>query len=314
VSRPRVLYVGGLGRSGSTLVDRLLGQVPGCVSVGELVHLWNRGLIANERCGCGQAFRACPFWTEVGERAFEGGWRAIDARGLAALQRRVDRNRYVPWMLVPAAAPPSWRRALERYAEVLSRIYRGVAETAAAQVVVDSSKHASTGALLRNSAGIDLRLVHLVRDPRGVAFSWAKLVARPDVAEGGATMARVGPARVSARWLSYNLIFDLLCARRPALLVRYEDLVRNPDGELRRILGLVDRANVPLGFLSQGHAELATQHTVSGHPVRFQTGRIDIRADEEWRVAMAAGKRRTVTTITAPLRAECGYAGDRPRG
>jgi hypothetical protein len=313
MGRVRVLYVGGLGRSGSTLTDRLLGQISGCVSAGELVHLWNRGLIANERCGCGEPFRSCPFWTEVGDRAF-GGWRRVDAEGVSRLQGEVDRNRYVPWLLVSAAAPPGWRRKLERYADMLSRVYRAVAEASRCDVVVDSSKHASTAALLRNVEGVDLRLVQLVRDPRGVAYSWAKLTDRPDVVGGGATMARVGPARVSARWLSYNMIFGVLRARRPALLVRYEDLVRDPAGELRRILGLVDRADASLAFLSDGRAELAVQHTVSGNPLRFRTGAVDIRADEEWRHAMSPGERRLVTTITAPLRAAYGYAGDRARG
>ena len=34
----RVLYIGGLGRSGSTLLDRMLGQLDGVWSVGELVE------------------------------------------------------------------------------------------------------------------------------------------------------------------------------------------------------------------------------------------------------------------------------------
>jgi hypothetical protein len=35
--RVRVLYIGGLGRSGSTLVERLAGQLPGAYAVGEFV-------------------------------------------------------------------------------------------------------------------------------------------------------------------------------------------------------------------------------------------------------------------------------------
>ena len=41
-STPQVLYVGGWGRSGSTLLDLALGQIPGFVSVGELRYLWER--------------------------------------------------------------------------------------------------------------------------------------------------------------------------------------------------------------------------------------------------------------------------------
>ena len=75
-----VLFIGGLGRSGSTLVDRVLGQTPGVCSVGELVFLWERGLLANERCGCGEPFDGCPFWKEVGVRAFGDAARVLVGR------------------------------------------------------------------------------------------------------------------------------------------------------------------------------------------------------------------------------------------
>ena len=32
----RVLYLGGMGRSGSTLLERMLGEVPGACSLGDL--------------------------------------------------------------------------------------------------------------------------------------------------------------------------------------------------------------------------------------------------------------------------------------
>ncbi|WP_420910932.1 sulfotransferase [Thermus thermophilus] len=35
----KVVFIGGYGRSGSTLLDRMLGQVEGFVSVGELRHI-----------------------------------------------------------------------------------------------------------------------------------------------------------------------------------------------------------------------------------------------------------------------------------
>lgn len=76
----RLLYLAGIGRSGSTLLERLLGEVPGVCSLGEVTHLWRRGVLRNERCGCGTPFLDCPFWRKVGESAF-GGWRSADASG-----------------------------------------------------------------------------------------------------------------------------------------------------------------------------------------------------------------------------------------
>ncbi len=119
-----VLYIGGCQRSGSTLLDRMLGQTHGHVSAGEVTHLWARGLSANDLCGCGERFADCPFWTEVGSVAF-GGWSALDAAETLGLQRRVDRNRYIIFMLWPALSP-RYRRDLSRYAAILDRLYRAI--------------------------------------------------------------------------------------------------------------------------------------------------------------------------------------------
>ncbi|MCP5113102.1 MAG: sulfotransferase, partial [bacterium] len=61
----RILFIAGCWRSGSTLLGDLLGAVSGFCHVGELHHVWRRGLELNWLCGCGERFRSCPFWREV---------------------------------------------------------------------------------------------------------------------------------------------------------------------------------------------------------------------------------------------------------
>jgi hypothetical protein len=75
--RVPILYIGGHGRSGSTILAQTLGQIPGFVNVGEVWQVWYRGFRENERCGCGQPFYSCEFWRAVGDEAF-GGWDNID--------------------------------------------------------------------------------------------------------------------------------------------------------------------------------------------------------------------------------------------
>jgi hypothetical protein len=299
-----VLYVGGLGRSGSTLIDRVLGQTPGVCSVGELVFLWDRALSANELCGCGDPFDECPFWKEVGVVAF-GGWDRIDPRAIQAWQRRVDRNRYVPSMLVPPLAP-SYRRRLEPYAEAVGRIYKAIAEVTGARVIVDSSKHASTAAMLRHVPGIRPRIVQLFRDPHGVAWSWSKTVERPDATDGVSLMARVGPARIAARWQGYNALLGLV--RSPGAALRYEDFVAHPEPATRRLLALVGLEPEALPqFVGPRTVRLDVDHTVAGNPLRFRTGDIEIRADEEWRRRMPASRRALVSALSFPSTAIYGY-------
>src|ERR1044071_6434693 len=96
----RVLYIGGWGRSGSTLTERLLGEMPDVVGAGEVTHLWVRGLLENQSCACGQPFADCPFWTTVGKTAFDG-WDKLDVDGVVALKHRVDRTRFVGRLSLP---------------------------------------------------------------------------------------------------------------------------------------------------------------------------------------------------------------------
>jgi hypothetical protein len=303
-----VLYVGATGRSGSTLLERILGQSSGCCAVGELAFLWERGLHANQRCGCGEPFRACAFWTQVGKQAY-GGWDRIDLDQARALQHRVDRHRHLAALLAPRLAP-AHRRRLRRYAELLEPLYRAIATVSGRPVVIDSSKDVSHALLLRRVPGIDLRLVHLVRRSHGVAYSLTKTVRKPEVADAEAYMHRQSPATSALLWTTENLLLDgLRPLGVPTLRLRYEALVASPRehaAELLRLAGL-DAADRELGFLHDGEVQLGVDHTVAGNPMRFRQGPVRLRADEQWRGAMPLGQRLAVTAITWPLLLRYGY-------
>jgi hypothetical protein len=319
----KVLYIGGFGRSGSTLVERILGQLPGFCSSGEVVFLWQRGLIDGQLCGCGTPVPECDFWNRVGKTAF-GGWDQIDPSEMLALQKRVDRNRYIPSMVVPRLRPAA-AADMERYTEVLSKLYRAIGEVAGARVVIDASKHASTAYLLRRVPGIDLRVVHLVRDSRGVAYSWTKEVKKPEVTGDDAFMPQYSPSSSGRQWVAYNLMFDALGAitalsslgdtpKPPGtMLLRYEALMADPREGLERILA---HAGEPVtadsfDFLGDGWVDLGVDHTVAGNPMRFHQGRLDLRLDQAWTTKLPERDRKVVTAITWPLQVRYGYSQTR---
>lgn len=294
-----VVFVGGLGRSGSTLLERLLGELPGVAPLGEVVHLWARGVGADEPCGCGQRFSQCPFWTKVGVRAF-GQWRRSQAGWLPGLRARVDRTRRVPILALGLA---SREAELAEYVRAYSRVYAAAAEVADARLVVDSSKHASLAYCL--SAIMDVRVVHVVRDPRAVAASWRRRVRRP---EDGRPMTRWTPARTAVHWLAQNLAFEVLRRKGVEVVrVRHEDLVRDPRGTVGRLarrLGLPDDGLPFLDGAGGRSARLGVAHTVSGNPMRFTVGPVELR-DRPARLPHL--QRWLVTAITLPLLFPYGY-------
>src|SRR4051794_6444544 len=220
----RVLFLGGLGRSGTTLLERVLGCLPGVCALGEVVHLWRRDLLDNERCGCGRPFSACDFWREIGDRAF-GGWHRVDPARVLRLQDRVERTRHIPRL-----AANTCTAEVREYAGYYARVYAAAAAASGASVVIDSSKHASLAYCLRHAPDIDLRVAHVVRDARGVAYSWTKTVTRPE-SDGRETMTRYSPSRAALLWSAHNAAFGLLGARGTAVRrFRYEEFVADPRG------------------------------------------------------------------------------------
>jgi hypothetical protein len=300
----RVAYIGGLGRSGSTLLELCIGSLPGTCSIGEVVHLWERGLRDNQHCGCGQAFHACPFWTAVGDAAF-GGWERVAVDEVLRLKASVDRNRFVPRLLAPRSSGRIGPDLLA-YTGYYSAVYRAALQVSGAQVVVDSSKHVSLASCLRHDEAVDLRLVHAVRDSRGTTYSWSKEVVRPEVTDRVELMPRY-PARTAASlWMAHNGMLEALAATGvPRLLVRYEDFVTAPARTLRRVADHVGVEDAPV--VEGDTVTLSPQHTVAGNPMRFQTGPVRLRLDQAWRRRLPPWERRLATALTAPLLLRYGY-------
>ena len=309
----RLLFIGGVGRSGSTLIEKLLNEFEDTFAVGETVHLWERGLRDNERCGCNQPFDQCEHWGPVGEHAF-GGWGNVDLEEAIQLRWTVDRTRRLPEMLNSrrrSSTTASQRRYLDLIRPVLLNSAKVAGGHGPVDVLLDSSKHLSAAALYSLDPALDVRVLHVVRDPRGVAYSWMKQVKRPEASLGGEDMPIYRPSRTAGRWVSDNLGFDLLARMGvPTLRVRYEDFLDRPVESLAQMAefaGLKSKI-LPMGTFdgTTGHCN-TTMHSVAGNPLRFGGDDIKLRLDDEWRTKLDPDAKRLVSRITAPLRRQYNY-------
>ncbi|WBB95325.1 MULTISPECIES: sulfotransferase [unclassified Solwaraspora] len=318
----RVLYLAGSGRSGSTLITTVLGQLDGCFAAGELRYLWQRGMVDNRPCGCGAPFDACPVWRAVtAELAAVAGPASAtgpDAAGIARRLRARLRMRDLPAMLRRAGAG---RRAVPHHADdaAIAAVYPAVARQVSRGgdgpvVVVDSSKLPPYGALLRDLPGIDLRVLHLVRDPRGTAFSWRRRRGLDGAADRN-LMSRPPVWKAALLWRVWNAatarFFEAAGPDR-YLRVRYEDVVVDPAGQLRRIalFAGLDPAGLPID--AEGRLTLAATHSVAGNPARHRTGAVPVSDDAEWVRALPGRSFAVVTAVTLPLLRRFGYPVRRP--
>lgn len=304
--RTKVIFVGSASRSGSTLVDLILAQVEDVCTVGEMNHIWHRGCVENQLCGCGAPFRDCDFWNRVFREAF-GGLDKVNvdehARLAAIAGGRLD-NRM---LALPFYRMRRHSSECAAYGKVLSRLYQAVREVSQSRFIVDSTKLPAYGRVLKSTPGIDVHTLHLVRDSRAIAYSWQRKK-RIVAAQGKEEyMPYVKPWRSTVTWCVFNMALARLnngCASYQR--IRYEDVAGKPSETTRNIcksLGInglspdKDYAvmNLPIG------------HGFSGNPVRWKKGDVRVRLDSEWRQKLSRFDKLTVTALSWPLLKRYGY-------
>jgi len=308
-NKVKVLYIVGGWRSGSTLIDNLLGQIDGFFSVGEIYYMWDDNLIENRLCGCGNPFRGCEVWRGIMDEAY-GGMEVVDANEMVRLRKSGARTRHIPLLMMPQGES-LFKSRLGSYLDNLERLYQGISSSTGSSVVVDSSKLVLYGYLLGMLPSIDLYVVHLVRDSRAVTYSWMRSKFQPDI---DIFMPRYNPVYSALLWTVTNLAVESLWRGSPEryMRLRYEDFIARPKGSVARILELVRESNPELPFVDDHRVDLGVNHTVSGNPGRFKTGIIELRPDEEWRAKIKPSHRKIVTALTFPLLLKYGYLGKRP--
>ena len=308
--RVKVLFILGWARSGSTLLDQILGTEEGFFSTGELRWIWLRGLVQQRNCGCGRRVVECPFWTAVLERAYSTPLDdGFDAEEILEWQRAEMRVPHTFRLLRAKKGPPFGRPKLDAYAEVTAKLYGAIAAESGARVIVDSSKLPSDAVLLSLLDNIDVYFVHLIRDPRAVAYSWQRQKPRNDP-NAPANMLRYGPVHSTNRWLLWNSLADRIVARAGEnrfIRVRYEDLVASPQPWVRKMVELVGEEPSLRAFTGDKTIELGPNHTVAGNPNRFRPGSVTLREDDEWTRKLARHVSSGVTTIASPKLRSYGY-------
>jgi hypothetical protein len=307
--RPRVVSIIGSGRSGSTVLDILLGSHPNIEGVGALSKLPRSGWVPDDdrRCSCGAPIHACAYWVGVYQR-----W--IDLVGADGLTKYIDlQARYEhsskrwPRLLKEERSPSP---AFLEYAQMTAALYESIRDVSGKPVILDSSKKPIRTYALLAAGTVDVRVLHLVRDGRGVV--WSRLKSLPRDVEAGVPAARppTPPWRTTLHWTQANVESELVTRRAGgsnAARISYESLVETPRELLKRISPVVgeDLSELIEG-LESGEA-METGHRVGGNRMRFSGG-VRLRPDLEWTTKLPASDGKTFWRMAGWLARRYGYA------
>lgn len=302
-NRPEILYLASSQYSGSTLASFLLNMHPGMTTVGHTTG-WCFENEADFPCSCGELLRNCPLYATIAERYASEGL-SFDVRRFNtkyALSTNERLNRYLVASL-PLVANSTLEHArdrlLRRIAPVRERLEQqhrsnfafisAALAYAKADVFVDNSHDPFRLRHLIDSDRFEIRALHLVRDPRGVALSCMK----------HANWSLETAIRIwIRRQADICRISDDL--QIPVLRVYYEDLCSDVDKTLARIHTFADQAPEPFtGDFAQA------EHHILGNAMRLRGGQIKL--DEKWRKELSPEQ---VASANSQLRAALSKSKD----
>jgi hypothetical protein len=269
----KLVYIGGYGHSGTTLLEYLMAGSPEVLACGEVVSsVGRKDQSAKEPiCSCGLAAENCPVWGSFQTQIEATG--LTHAAILAALMSRTN----------------------GKYA-----------------AIIDSSKTAwgsfAAPFRLRRKFGSDFVLVHLIRQPAAVCWSALRKKNRRAKKEGreplhyalrcGFTVAAWSIANLACEL--FGLIYPSQCVR-----LRYEDMVRLPAETLQALFRRV-RPGIEWSFDDPGTRD--NRHQLHGNSVkRHELEIADVKEDLKWMTEMPPEYSRVILALSYPLRVRYGY-------
>lgn len=280
----------GAGRSGTTALATFLNGAENIICLGELHHLPDY-IVDNQHCSCGEVLDQCAFWS-----ALDAEKLGFTSEHYLQQQQQLESHKSVLKYLFTNLG-----RDCDEYnvanAALLAQV-NSHSSKSSDTVCLDSAKYIGRAIALSRNKDIDIRIIYMTRDPRGVALSFAKKV-------------QTSKGTLSAS-IYYNVINFLAELARCTVLkgkvckVRYEDLLTNPVDTLTNI-----EAHVGVS-LSQARAKIENNesfeigHIVGGNRLK-SSGAIKFRNSDGWMKKTSRFKRLAIYILTLPFNLINGY-------
>lgn len=322
-AKQKLIYLAAASHSGSTMTAMLLSAHPDLCSVGELkaIHLGDKD---SYLCSCNTKVSDCEFWQGVKTHMSKRG-QEFDIHN-AKMDIRTEATPYVKRLLRPLVREPAvelvrdallnlssnWR-VNKKWLQQRNRDYiAAIAEQSGVNAIVDSSKIGIRLKYLLQDDQLDVRIIWVVRDGRGVSLAYKKPsefadAKDPKLRGGGAgkTQEQGRNIAVGAKeWVRCNQETQALLKTLPKeqwMKVHYEDICTNTNETLDKVFNFlgVDPTKKRLDFKS-------VEHHVLGNGMRLDASD-EIKLDDRWREELTAEELATFNSVAGVLHRQLGY-------
>jgi len=266
MAKKKIVYIAGYSRSGSTILDILLGSHPDIFSTGELVYLFDDWL-NNSRVGtCGEVYEKCSFWKNFKLP------QEINFHEAVKVIRSVEARKQINALINEKIEEEVTRK----YKLIQSALYNYIFESSGKNIVVDSSKNSRDMAgrffALHRYTEFDIYVIHLIKNGLSIVESFVKK-GRNWTLEGYGKNDRFAAARSSMGWFLANTLTERLGKQMPQkkfIQIKYEELLNHPENTLHTISHLLDIDISEVIDLIKNKAPLNAKHNVGGNRLRLE--------------------------------------------
>ncbi len=290
-----LIYISGSGRSGSTLLERVLHSSNNVFALGEFHCLWRLAL-EHINCSCGARFTDDPFWREVMERAQFGHPEFSRLRQLEAQVARSGLLLRSGFSLARLREDP----AVGEFVAMQQHLFAAIRAVSGKPILIDSSKAGPRAWLLATDPGTSV--IHLYREPGDVIASWQSAKFDPGL---GDAMQRLGIADAARDWWKVEQLARLLARRRPVFQLDYAKLCAAPREAIAALAAHCGLSSslVPQWLGPDRFAQGDGYHSLNGNPDRFDRGPVRIASRPASRDSLPSRTRQQIGIVAAMLRA-----------
>jgi hypothetical protein len=271
-----IIYIAGYGRSGSTLLERILSSNDQLFGLGEVKFLYDSLLKNDSYCSCGEKVSDCDYWSKIIQEA-----KLKDTDYLQEIEKLRKKNEYLHTFIF------DFFKDKKEYSELLSKLYQNIINHAPSETkyVIDSSKTARDSFFrpFILSKKFNVKVIHLVRDGRGCMWSNIKGSNRK-MEKGLDPKLKFPSLRTAISWSLANLsphIFQYRYSNN-YIRVKYEDFVEKPEESLNKIAKYLDIDLSEQINMLKKQKEIPLGHQLAGNRLRKKK-KIILKKDDEWK-------------------------------
>ncbi len=298
----KLAFIMAPSHSGSTLLAMLLGSHPQATTIGDTGGTSCRKN-PDYRCSCGYKAQACPFWQRVIDQMASRGIN-VDVTDFGT-RFEYPENRFIDRVLHAEHRGPmletirdsvlwlstGWRRQYRTIAKRNVTLFETLNRVANSQILIDSSKHPHRVKFLLRIPDLEVKVIHLVRDGRGVAHTYI---------QGNGWSVE----KSAVEWKRGILAAERLLARLHRSMwrqVRYEDLCSDPQEKLEKLCVFlnIDPSRVNMDFRSAGLHVFGNKMRLSGEQA--------VRLDNKWRTELTRSQISTIEHLAGRQLRRYGY-------